>query len=133
MPPNAHGFVHHRTMSLMSRPAPNPPVTSSHWQSDDAGWTLHLVGDWRGTSPHASHVAAVPPMNAQPGRVVLDASLLTYWDAALAASLWQHLLPLHHQQVPLDFSTAPEGLRSVMQLALTAQTPQAGLDRKSVV
>ena len=128
MSPNAHGFVHHRTMSLMSRPAPKPPVTSSHWQTDDAGWTLHLLGDWRGTSPLASHVAVAPRMSAQPVRVVIDASLLTHWDAALAASLWQRLLPLHHQQVPLDFSAAPEGLRSVMQLALTAQTPQAGTD-----
>ena len=95
------------------------------WQADSAGWTLHLSGDWRGASAAA---VPAPPQPITQGRVAVDGAALSHWDAALAASLWHQLVPLHRQHVAIDMVAAPEGLRAVLELALSAQTPVAGTD-----
>ena len=59
------------------------------------------------------------------GLLRISAEHLLSWDSGLAASLWEHLAPLQRQQVALDFSALPEGLRAVLEQALSPQTPAA--------
>ena len=50
--------------------------------------------------------------------VTVDASALQDWDNALAAALWECLLPLARAGARIDLSSLPEGLRESLDLAL---------------
>jgi phospholipid/cholesterol/gamma-HCH transport system permease protein len=85
------------------------------WQEVGGAWVLRVGGDWRGVVLPQLDTPAAAMAQAT---VVVDASGMAEWDNALAAALWQTLLPLARAGVKLDMSSLPEGLRESLDLAL---------------
>jgi phospholipid/cholesterol/gamma-HCH transport system permease protein len=88
---------------------------SSAWLPVDGGWTLRLSGDWR-DAPVAA--LAAPPQPIGSGRVTVDATHLSHWDAALAPALWERLAPMRRLGVELVLDSLPAGVAAVLDLAL---------------
>ena len=104
---------------------PSDSGCSHQWLGTTEGWTLRLMGDWRGA---AALRLSGPPLGPQASRVTIDASGLSAWDGSLTASLREHLAPLARNGVTLDLSALPEAVRAVLELALPhagAAAPQA--------
>lgn len=104
------------------------PASASHaaqWQDGDDGWVLRLVGDWRGQP------ATLPPLPPSlqtataEGRLRVEGSALTGWDARLASALWQRLRGLDRTRLRLDLDGLPPGLQRILALALPASTTAA--------
>ena len=104
-------------------PAPNPTAEAAppegRWLDAGDRWTLRVAGNWRG-----SDVALpAPPEPLRSGRVTIDASALTGWDARLASALWQRLAVLDRGRLELDMTSLPPGLQQILQLALPEAAP----------
>ena len=115
-------------------PAPAAAPKLLEWVRADDGWTLKLLGDWRGRPVKGGALVALMPRprpkpkaapepEARPGSgdtLRIDASGLQHYDADTAPRLWALLAPLRREGVRLDFAALPEALRSPLELALPA-------------
>jgi phospholipid/cholesterol/gamma-HCH transport system permease protein len=95
-------------------PTRNP---THRWFEQAPGWTLQLAGDWRGA---AAVSLSGPPLALGNGTVTVDAQELTAWDGGLAAALRDQLAPLARRGLALHLGSLPEGVRSVLEIALPA-------------
>ncbi len=106
-----------------------PPDRQSEWHLDASRCTLRLSGDWRGAA--CADLRPGPAATATPAAIGIDASGLTAWDGGLAAALYEQLAPWHARGVPVALDGLPDGVRSVLALALSAgpiSTPARRLD-----
>lgn len=107
---------------------PSTPHTALHatstWQQVGTAWTLRLAAGAPGLPP--------PTIQPYPGpltqaAITVDASASQHWDNALAAALWECLLPLARAGARIDLASLPEGLRESLDLAL----PHPGIGPRS--
>lgn len=100
-----------------------PAVLQACWQQQGTAWVLHLQGVPGATgaaAPGTLRLPLLPPPPAGLGPttpVQLNARQLPHWNAALATRLWGLLQQLQRQQVPVDLSGLPDGLRDLLHLA----------------
>lgn len=106
-------------------PAGGPHAASAQWLPQDNAWVLGLGGEWRG------HPGALPdlPGALVRGEVRFDTTALRSWDVAFASILWQRLSALTRPPVRIDLQGLPEGLRDILSMALTEESPAPAAPR----